>query len=341
MTSRRNRSMRGPSRGPGILLFNGSVKATWLRCAAAAHAIAAVACRGHRPEAPAGSGNRQPASAEWPEATAWRVGEEPSLDLTRAGSGPAHEFYDVAGLCWSGRYVVVADGGSGTIRLYALNGEYVRTFGGNGGGPGEFSALRAVYCTGSDTITAFDVAADRVNVFSMETGVLRTTRLASLDGHRPVWVFPLTDGGWLGTIELPAGTAARASGETRRNTAVHVRYSGSGAVRDTVAVAPGQEFVSQGGGLYTIPLYSFQAVQTVHDDTLYALTADSFEISVFSLDGHVQRTITRSGLDLSVSREEAAAKIEEVFRRRTGSHAGGAVMSSRYPFPLPRTKPPM
>lgn len=306
---------------------------------AASFLIAACGSKGRA--FPAGSGVHQPPDASWSDRTAWSIGPEPLLDLTESGTGPEYQFFQVADLCWSGKWIAVAETGSGGIKLYRPDGTFLRMLGGKGRGPGEFTWLIRVFCEGSDRIEAFDGELDRVSTFSVRDGFLRSTRFAASNGRPPADVFPLAGGGYIGTITLPE-RSARVFGKIRRYEAVHLLFSDSGAVRGTLAVVPGDEIAYTGPGLYMIPVFAYRAVQTVSGNLLYAATSDSFEISVFDRAGRLRRRITRPGLDLSLSAGEARAKIEEVYRRRTGSGGTPATATrNHYPFPLPRTRPPM
>jgi hypothetical protein len=101
----------------------------------------------------------------------WSVSPEPVVEIGIEGD-PRYEFYWVVGVATlSGGGVVVADGGSQELRVFGASGEFLRTFGGKGDGPGEFRNLSGINVR-DDSIIVMEgmFGPARVHVFDTEEG---------------------------------------------------------------------------------------------------------------------------------------------------------------------------
>lgn len=68
----------------------------------------------------------------------------------------------------------VADGVRAEVKLFDARGNYIRTYGGSGSGPGEFQAIRGIdYCNGSVVVS--DLLGHRIAIFD-DNGKLKETR---------------------------------------------------------------------------------------------------------------------------------------------------------------------
>ena len=112
---------------------------------------------------------------------AFELEPEPVLSIGSLDGAPEYTFQGVrdAALLPDGR-IVVADGAE--LRFYDEGGRHLRTAGGEGEGPGEFSFLNAVVPCGGE-IVAGDMRQQRLSVFDIEGTFLRTEALPS-SGHR-------------------------------------------------------------------------------------------------------------------------------------------------------------
>lgn len=99
----------------------------------------------------------------------WRVRAAPELDLG-SPDGPEEELlYRVRGAYRldDGR-IAVADGGSSTIKLFDATGAFLRSFGGEGAGPGEFRTMQYFARMRDDSLAVFDRELRRLTVFDSE-----------------------------------------------------------------------------------------------------------------------------------------------------------------------------
>lgn len=113
------------------------------------------ACGGERPEE----------ERALPPGAPLAVSEAPVLVVGEAANDPNHEFHRVV------TPFLLPDGGLGvplagenTIRIFDAEGEWVRSMGSSGEGPGEFMGLGAAWARG-DTIEAMDSGLNRVTRF--------------------------------------------------------------------------------------------------------------------------------------------------------------------------------
>lgn len=95
-----------------------------------------------------------------------RLSSSPVLVLGEGDAAVESEFFDIAGVVRlaDGR-IVVADGGSNTLRYFSREGLYETSAGGVGEGPGEFRSLSFVARLAGDSILAADAPLARVQIF--------------------------------------------------------------------------------------------------------------------------------------------------------------------------------
>jgi hypothetical protein len=103
-------------------------------------------------------------------------------------SKPGHQLYRVRSVFRTpdGR-VVVANGGSGQIRVFDSSGALMSEMGGSGGGPKEFGALVLVWPMAGDSVGAYDPIGNRVSAWDLDGHHGRTVAV-------PVPRSPLVEG---------------------------------------------------------------------------------------------------------------------------------------------------
>ena len=116
----------------------------------------------------------------------WSVGEEPILTIGESLQAPEeYQFIgdldlidlDLIRLPEGG--ILVADAGDRSLREYDENGIYVRTWGREGEGPGEFRNIRGTHRLGADSVAVWDDGLNRLTVFDMNGELGRTMGLSS------------------------------------------------------------------------------------------------------------------------------------------------------------------
>lgn len=116
-----------------------------------------------------------------PDSATTALGPSPTLSLGAAEGDDVVLFQRILNVVrFADGAVFVADGGSQEIRGFSATGEHLVTFGGRGGGPGEFNFLGDVFAVGEDSIGALDTFVRTVKVFDRSGAFGRSFRLAAL-----------------------------------------------------------------------------------------------------------------------------------------------------------------
>jgi len=123
----------------------------------------------------------------WDAATRWSVDPDPALQIGAAEGAPAYQFSDPWGAIElaDGR-IVVTDGQVKEVRIFGPDGRHIRTFGGEGEGPGEFRMGPDLILAGPDTLLAWDLRAWRMSWFDEQGTLLRTQSLGPALRDRPL-----------------------------------------------------------------------------------------------------------------------------------------------------------
>jgi hypothetical protein len=77
--------------------------------------------------------------------------------------------------------LIVTDGASQRLKVFAPDGSYLRTITGPDDSPAEFSAITAIWPAGMDRISVFDRRRQRVTSFSIDNADLEVAELTSAD----------------------------------------------------------------------------------------------------------------------------------------------------------------
>jgi hypothetical protein len=176
--------------------------------------------------------------------------------------------------------LVVPVAGSSTIRLFAPDGELLRSLGRPGEGPGEFRSLEAAWPRG-DTIEAFDDELGRITRFPPE-GPPLVVRLHASPSDQAVVPGALPDGWALYGVE-EAGTG-------RRDRVVVRRFARDGSAAGVIARVEGmaRRLTSLGGGPDPLsPRTAFAA----HGGRVYVAETLTPAIHVLGPSGRLEREI--------------------------------------------------
>ncbi len=247
----------------------------------------------------------------WGAGDAWRIEEQPVLDLAGTGSGEMHTFFRVRDVLRAGSgHLAVADGASQQVRVYDATGRFVRAFGGPGEGPGEFRSLWTVVLRRDGRLVALDRAGGGSGAeFDLESGLVSSFRLP--EGVSPVRHPQPSDVVW-GLDLAPAADEERRRAGLQRPPVTIVRLSEDRMTSDSVTSLPGYEnFIINEGD--DIPIMG-RLPHAVPDGAgrIAAGTADALEYSI--VDGRTGqlRLIARiPGVQLTVSSAEVDREREE------------------------------
>ncbi|MEX0892434.1 MAG: hypothetical protein WEB88_09720 [Gemmatimonadota bacterium] len=281
----------------------------------------------------------------WGDVPAWRLAREPAVDIGAADGAPETEFYAVRGAArLSDGRIVVADGGSSTVRWYAPDGAFLFQRGGEGSGPQEFANMRRATLHRLDGDTVAVVEGERVARFdgAGSRSDALAPGLASMGG-----VVPLGEGRWAGSGTFDF--MAMESGERRDTFPLLVTTEGSAAI-DTVGRIPGPYRVlnvgTDGGGAITSveihqAAFSGGADLAAWEGTILVAPATEHGLRHRDPDGTLRRIVRWRGPDLAITGTDRQAWIEATVANRlnapgnplAGDEAAVRRGAERTPFP--------
>lgn len=215
---------------------------------------------------------------------------------------------------------MIANSGSAEIRVFDSEGDWMRTLGGEGDGPGEFRSVDWIGRVDGDTLLAFDTGRRRLTLFGPERDVARTVTLEGASGLPMGSVAPLPDGtyvvGWdTGDVWTRVEDGTVNAGETARSSAVLLHYSHDGTVLDTVGAFPGFEAAlrdRRGQVRPSRPPFGRGFSYAAGGDHVFVGTHERFTIDAYAPDGRLVRSVRRPGLDLSVTSSRVDSLLELV-----------------------------
>jgi hypothetical protein len=224
----------------------------------------------------------------WQPGESWRLSDEPVVRVGAVEGDPEYLLLGVrSALRLDDGTIVISNSGTEEIRFFDSQGRYLRTTGGKGGGPGEFSNLIWIYPLGDDSIVAWDDSPPGIAFFDREGRFGHSARPEPPGVLRGVFA----DGSllfaehvlWSGPREGRQRPPARA-----------YRLDRDGAVIDSLPVFPGREFHFQVRGregygsisLSPPPFGRFTAF-AVSGDGFYAGSQDEFELTYYDLHGRL------------------------------------------------------
>ncbi len=258
--------------------------------------------------------NEHPA---WKKGQEWRVDAEPLLDVGGEEGDANQQFARVAdAVRLSDGTLLVADGQVNELRAFDAQGQYLRTLGRAGGGPGEFKGLEDLYLLPGDTVAAFDYMSARLSFFAPTGAFARGVGLGRLEKNlppRPLGVF--SDGSLLvAPMYNPVFTN---SPKPSRDTVPLARFSAAGAQAALLGRVPGEETVTLASGgsngfatRSSVP-FGLATSFAVHGDRLLVGDAAKYELVERRPDGAVVRLIRRAGEPEAVTEADRAAYLEK------------------------------
>lgn len=244
----------------------------------------------------------------WSTTQARQLSAEPALRIGAADGDEPYLFDGIRGIAsLSDGRIVVANGGSASLRWFDPEGGFLFERGGSGEGPGEFSRLGGITRSGGDTIVVVDWSARRAVTFAPDGTHAITTTLLGLPGP-PGVVFRLSDGSFIAGVSGFSSSQFGPNPEPGilRLPVPMVRVPPDAASVDTLGQFLGTEVSIQveGRGMFFVPPPFAKSLHyAVADDQLYIGTAERFAIDVYSADGRLLRSIRAPDVDLQLSDE--------------------------------------
>ena len=226
----------------------------------------------------------------------WRVGPAPAVTIGTTEGDPAYELFRIGdAMRLSDGRVVVANTGSGELRVFGSDGVHIESWGGRGDGPGEFGAMApgGLESWAGDSLMASEPFQRRLSIFSAGGTFGRAFRLQG--GYASV-VGPLPDGRILAkTLTSYAGGTPGTSELTRPDLEYGI-LEADGSVHRDLGAYTGSELYVVTTTERTFPRsypFSRDAFAFAWGDLIVIGANDRYEIRAYRTDGSLARVIRR------------------------------------------------
>lgn len=226
----------------------------------------------------------------------WRVGEAPAVTIGSPAGDPAYELFRVGGATrLSDGRIVVANAGSGELRVFDPDGIHLESWGGQGDGPGEFGPMAPsrVMPWPGDSLMARDPFSGRASIFGIDGTFGRALRPA---GVYPSVVGPLPDGRVLAATLTTYAGSPQGPSELARPDLEYGILEPDGSVHRALGTYPGSELYVVNTPAGARPrAYPFRrdAFALTWGDLIVISTNDRYEIRAYRTDGSLARIVRR------------------------------------------------
>ena len=233
--------------------------------------------------------NRGPA---WGGDEGWRLTSEPLVVIGASPADTLDQLFAIGGAVrLQDGSIVVADGGSNSLRRYDAGGSFVSALGREGEGPGEFRSIRGVYLVG-DTIAVVDYRTRRVTWVSPDLALVGSVSLRDLGGLASVWGF-LGDGSFVVWGLEPTRPDEWAPGLNQEVEAVHRVSPDAGDVQPLGDFFIGEHFVASVDDRWISAAVPFgrSAHAWVSDAALLYTAGDAPQVERYDREGVLRAVI--------------------------------------------------
>lgn len=262
---------------------------------------------------------------QWGASSNWRVVEPPLADIGVADGEEVYQLFNVRmAVRQSDGTIVVINGGTQELRFYDSTGRHIRSIGGQGGGPDEFTTLEFVALLPGDSLLAFNRAPARISILAADGTYVRSFAAPEPPDRRTFWEFEvagLLDGQQLVVWSAPiyrAGYAEFTDGMNRRPHPIGIADLLEGTF-DSIAAAPGWDIWVEpqpGGGTTTAaPPFARSSDIVAKGDRIYVAGTDQIGITVLAPTG-TPLMITRADREApAVTDDDYQAWKDDIFER--------------------------
>jgi hypothetical protein len=236
--------------------------------------------------------------------------------------------------------ITVLDAGSGEVRFFDREGTFLRSFGREGDGPGEFQFIRFAGLA-RDSIWIYDFRLNRLTFVDLATSGFRSAPVEAraLNLGAPG---ALADGSLLLTADVTLGaTPDDLESGMGRSDAAYVHVAATGETIDTILVTPGAErFIRLGDDFVEVirPPFGKSVSDALRGDRLLHGGQDAYEIRMYDLDGTLLEIARRPAVDVSVS-ESAYLDAVEARVALAAEAARSRIRSAYDEMPRPTSRP--
>jgi len=247
----------------------------------------------------------------------WAIGAELEILAGSLDSPPQSSFDHVAGVArsQSGEIVVLDGGMRSRLTVLSSSGEFLRTIGRNGEGPGEFGWVTSVQIGANDSLFVFDAGRQRLLVFSPDGIWVRSAEYRPVEGERLRTVTHLGGKTWLGRgmdTPLPAPL-----NQIVQDTIILGLLDPTLEHLDLLAALP--SLMSTGvnlGGRTGVGAAAFTpiALHATWGSCIFVSTADTSSIQVYSTDGEYLRSFQGPGTRRPVTKQHIEDYVDNRLR---------------------------
>lgn len=272
----------------------------------------------------------------------WRVAPEPMLDLGGEGAPEDASLFRVAGAVRLGDgRVVVADGGSTSLKVFAADGALLQSVGGPGSGPGEFRSLQFFGRLAQDSLVVFDLGLGRLSVFTADGVLAREARIGAAAGSPRSSVRGVfADGSLLSAGFIDLG--GRVPDGLERHVAALYHLDAGGMLLDSIGATPGSEgwYTAFDGGFgFRVPPFARSSDMIAAGDRLYIADTGVAEVRVEAPDGTPRMRVRWSASPAAVDADRIAAAREHAQEEARDEGDRRAVAEMFETMPMPATVP--
>lgn len=248
---------------------------------------------------------------------AWRTSAEPLVTIGSLDGPEGEQLFRVRGAfrLQDGR-IAVGNAGTNEVRIYRADGNHLRTLGGEGEGPGEFSFVRLAGTWG-DSLVVLDRRLRRVSVLHPDEGFARSFTPQEAVGQYLLGGWAL-QGGTLLIQDLFLGdeNESMVDGYQRSPVPLTLCDREGSLVADLGELPGADQFLSTqrtDHGIATVLLsvpFGRSPQIAVSGDRIFFGSQDSYELGVYAPDGDLRRLIRLDRSQIPLSEADLAAFIE-------------------------------
>jgi len=278
----------------------------------------------------------------------WALDQSPSFTIGTFQGDTLYQLYRVSGgtRLPDGR-IVLSENGNLQLRIYAPDGTFLKSWGREGEGPGEFQSIRVMGVLGRDTLVVLDGRLRRISLIHPDDGFLAQSTVDEEVGLTFVSNGMFGDGSMVfgGGMSFSPGGDMPTDGLQRPDTPY--RSAGlDGSLTADFGTIPGSEYFMQnrgGGGEFMITAsiipFGKRPVAFARGDRFYLGSADSYEIRGFDSTGRLDRIIRVSHPLTPVTSEDVERLVQEVVADLDDPSQAAGVRSSYRDMPIPDLMP--
>lgn len=221
--------------------------------------------------------------------------------------------------------IVIANIGSSHLKYFDATGRFIVNAGGRGGGPGEFSSMRApiyIWRSGGGAVAAWEYSPARVSIFDASGQFVESHLFTQEPGLLTLPIDALADGrlvAYYARYLIDNGSEAPVGTVSRDDSLRFFWYSPNGSDWGDIAWLPGFERQttelrggpSRGARLWVRFPFAMAPVFAVAERSLYYGSADTYEIASYSPDGTLTSLVRRTTSDRALSSEIIDAYVEQ------------------------------